>query len=92
MSENSADAMTQEERALAIERLYKEAFARFGGMALWNRKPVPSPDATHALIVARQLRLEGNMAARRLAEKIEALCRADQQNPSQALAAAGDPS
>jgi hypothetical protein len=52
--------------------LYRRAFDEFGALALWNSTPVPNPRPEDALAVARALRFEGNMDARRLAEQIEA--------------------
>ena len=52
--------------------LYRRAFAEFGGRALWNIrevKAVPTLDEVRA--ITRQLRTEGDMNARRLAEQIE---------------------
>ena len=59
-----------------LTRLYREAFERFGPMALWSSRPVAVPTAAAALAITRSLRVEGNLEARRLAERIEALCRA----------------
>jgi hypothetical protein len=59
-----------------IERLYRQAFAEFGVMALWSSRPVAHPRAADALAITESLRVEGNRDARRLAEQIEALCRA----------------
>jgi len=56
--------------------LYRRAFSEFGGMALWNIKAQASPTPEHALVVARALRQGGDLQARRLAEEIEAACRA----------------
>ena len=55
-----------------LRRLYERAFAEFGTAALWNRQPVADPTPGDALVVARALRREGDMKARRLAEDIEA--------------------
>lgn len=57
-------------------RRYREAFAKFGARALWNKRMLDVPDPDDALVVARALRLEGNREARRLAEQIEQACRA----------------
>lgn len=57
--------------------LYKLAFAEFGTRALWNLKRLEDPKPKDALVVARQLRVEGDMHARKLAESIERLARAD---------------
>jgi len=56
--------------------LYRQAFEAFGIKALWNRAPAKEPTAQDALVVANVLRVEGNLAARRLAEDIERACRA----------------
>lgn len=56
--------------------LYRRAFAEFGAVALWNKHELAEPSADHALVIARALRSEGNMAARKLAEAIEAAIRA----------------
>lgn len=56
--------------------LYRRAFAEFGACALWNKREIAEPSGEHALVIARALRTEGNMAARRLAEAIEAAVRA----------------
>jgi hypothetical protein len=59
-----------------LRRLYQRAFAEFGAAALWNRRPVVDPTPGDALAVARALRREGDMNARRLAEDIEAAAHA----------------
>jgi len=59
-----------------LKRLYARAFAEFGAMALWNRKQLADPTPADALAIARALRIEGNLAARTLAEDIEAICHA----------------
>jgi hypothetical protein len=56
--------------------LYARAFDEFGAMALWNLRPLANPTQGHALVIAHALRREGNIAARFLAEQIEAACRA----------------
>lgn len=58
-------------------RLYHHAFRDFGAQALWNLRRVEHPTAAQALAITRQLRIEGNMEARRLAEAIERACGAD---------------
>ena len=67
------DAKSQPEE---IERLYRQAFAEFGTLALWSSRAVAHPTAGDALAITESLRVQGNMASRRLAEQIEALCRA----------------
>ena len=56
--------------------LYRQAFDQFGVSALWSSRPVPNPSPADALAITRSLRVEGNLEARRLAEQIEAACRA----------------
>lgn len=56
--------------------LYQQAFEEFGALALWNSRRLTAPSAADALAIARVLRLEGNLRARALAERIEAACRA----------------
>jgi hypothetical protein len=67
--------MDEQERLEEIERLYRQAFAEYGAIALWSSRPVPNPTAADALAITRSLRVEGDMDARRLAERIELLCR-----------------
>ena len=54
--------------------LYRRAFADFGASALWSSRPVPNPTPADALAITGSLRVEGNLAARRLAERIEQAC------------------
>jgi hypothetical protein len=56
--------------------LYRRAFTEFGALALWNVRQLAQPNTADALVVARALRQNGNLSARRLAEQIEAACRA----------------
>lgn len=67
--------MNERERQEVV-RLYRQAFAEFGKVALWSSKPVEQPTAQDALAITESLRVEGNLEARQLAEQIEALCRA----------------
>ncbi len=60
-----------------IADLYRQAFAQFGAVALWNMRPVKDPSPVDALAITEALRIEGNLAARALAYRIERLC-ADQ--------------
>jgi hypothetical protein len=57
--------------------LYRRAFAQFGGRALWNIQEFEDPTIEQVLAITRQLRTEGDMNARRLAEQIEEAARAD---------------
>ncbi len=68
--------MTDDEREREIARFYRQAFAEFGGAVLWSSRPVTKPTAADALAITESLRVEGNLDARRLAERIELLCRA----------------
>jgi hypothetical protein len=56
--------------------LYRSAFAQFGSRALWNARELEDPKPGDALVIARYLRIEGDLAARRLAERIEKACHA----------------
>ena len=56
--------------------LYRRAFEAFGSRALWNIKKFDKPTMPQVLAITRQLRTEGNMSARRLAEQIEKAARA----------------
>jgi hypothetical protein len=56
--------------------LYRRAFQEFGTSALWSSRAVPNPTPSDALAITRSLRVEGNLAARRLAEQIEQACSA----------------
>jgi hypothetical protein len=70
--------MTTYERDKEIERLYKQAFAEYGAVALWNMRAVEHPTPGAALAITSALRTHGSMDGRRLAEHIERLCRAPQ--------------
>ena len=54
--------------------LYNEAFDKYFAIALWNKKRLENPEPGHALVIARALRYEGNLDARRVAEAIEVAC------------------
>lgn len=56
--------------------LYRRAFAEYGTQALWNMRVIETPTPEDGLVVARALRVEGDMGARFLAEEIERVCRA----------------
>ena len=58
--------------------LYRRAFADYGTRALWNMRPVAEPTPADALAITAALRTYGRMDGRRLAERIEELCGADQ--------------
>ena len=56
--------------------LYRQAFAKYRAHALWHMRAFDKPDPEDALAVARALRTEGDLRARRLAEQIEQACHA----------------
>jgi len=56
--------------------LYKQAFAEYRAQALWNVRVLEAPTPEDALVVARALRIEGDLVARALAERIEQACHA----------------
>jgi hypothetical protein len=60
----------------AFVSLYRRAFTEYGTQALWNKRSLEEPTRDDALVVARALRIEGDLEARRLAEQIEQACRA----------------
>jgi hypothetical protein len=67
--------MSEQARALPeFVTLYRRAFADYGARALWNLRVFESPTPDDALVVARALRIEGDMQARFLAEQIERSC------------------
>jgi hypothetical protein len=59
-----------------LRMLYRQAFAEHGARALWSSRPVAVPSLADVLAITESLRVEGNLAARRLAEQIERTCRA----------------
>jgi hypothetical protein len=76
ISETSISETVTPEKDNDYVSLYRRAFAEFGTFALWNVRRFESPTPQDALIVARTLRFEGNLTARRLAEQIEEACHA----------------
>jgi hypothetical protein len=60
-----------------VAELYRRAFAQFRARALWNLQEFEQPTREQALAITRQLRIEGDLNARRLAEQIEQAARAD---------------
>jgi hypothetical protein len=56
--------------------LYRRAFAQYGTQALWNLRPVENPTPADALAITKALRTHAGMEGRRLAERIERVCRA----------------
>jgi hypothetical protein len=65
---------TQQPEDLAS--LYRRAFAEYGTRALWNMRPVEDPTPADALAITKALRTHRRVDGRRLAERIEELCRA----------------
>jgi hypothetical protein len=65
-----------DDRTEDIRALYRQAFRDFGSLALWNMRPIQNPTPADALAITAALRTHGRMDGRRLAERIEALCRA----------------
>ena len=59
-----------------FENLYHRAFADYRLRALRNVRELDHPSAEEALTITRNLRVEGDLTARRLAEQIERACRA----------------
>jgi hypothetical protein len=57
-----------------FKQLYHRAFAAYGPRALWNKQEIENPTQADALVVAKALRVEGDRAARKLAERIEMAC------------------
>ncbi len=66
------------DREQRIAALYAEAFDKYGVWALWNLRRHEKPTVAQAPAITLSLRIEGDMGARRLAEEIERLARADQ--------------
>ena len=71
---NGKDQETQKQARLRA--LYARAFDEFGTRALWNMRRFEEPGPGDVLAMTRQLRIEGDLAARSLAEQIEKLIRA----------------
>ncbi len=59
-----------------VARLYRQAFRDFGAQVLWSRRESPAPTIAQALVVADNLRREGDLRSRALAVEIERACRA----------------
>jgi hypothetical protein len=59
-----------------IPTLYRRAFAEYGPQALWNMRAMEDPTPADALAITKALRTHGGMEGRRLAERIERVCRA----------------
>jgi predicted lipid carrier protein YhbT len=76
MSEQSNSTAEDQTPLPEFVTLYRRAFADYRVQALWNMRFFEAPTEADALVVARALRIEGDMQARRLAEQIEQVCRA----------------
>ena len=79
MADHDPSTKTGSHKALTkaeIVGLYRRAFARFGTRALWNIQELEDPTVEQVLAITRQLRIEGDMDARCLAEEIEEAARA----------------
>ncbi len=75
MNETEQEIAAAERRA-RLRALYARAFDEYGTRALWNMRRFEEPEPSDVLAMTRQLRIEGNLSARRLAEQIEMLIRA----------------
>jgi hypothetical protein len=67
---------TEAQQPEDLASLYRRAFAEYGTRALWNMRPAEDPTPADALAITKALRTHGRMDGRRLAERIEELCRA----------------
>jgi hypothetical protein len=77
MENRGPSAKTASRKApTTVVGLYRRAFALFGTRALWNIRELEEPTVEQVLAITRQLRTEGDMNARRLAERIEEAARA----------------
>lgn len=70
-----ADISAEPEAPEDFATLYRRAFRDFGASALWSSRAVRNPTPDDALAITGSLRLEGDLRARRLAERIEEACR-----------------
>jgi len=66
--------MDTTERLREIEHLYRQAFADYGAVALWNMKPVENPTPGAALAITSALRTYGSMDGRRGWPNISSVC------------------
>jgi hypothetical protein len=60
--------MTVESPRPEFESVYHPAFSDYKLRALWNVRELEHPSPEEALTIARNLRVEGDLSARRLAE------------------------
>lgn len=68
---NPSKPDTENGEGESLTALYNRAFTEFGARALWNVKQLDDPDPHIIRRTARQLRIEGDLEARRLAERME---------------------
>lgn len=74
MKEFSKSRATDSQAPTGREKLvglYRRAFAQYCARALGNIREYDDPTLAQILAITRQLRTEGDMNARRLAEEIE---------------------
>jgi hypothetical protein len=76
MSHKPASTDSKRSPAEQVVGLYRRAFAEYGARALWNITEYEDPTIEQVLAITRQLRTEGDVKARRLAEEIEQAARA----------------
>jgi hypothetical protein len=63
----------QPSRESSLQALYEQAFKDYGAQCLWNARPPLNPDGLR--VIVGRLRKHGDMAAWRLANRIEeAIC------------------
>lgn len=75
MNETEQETAAVERRA-RLRALYARAFEEYGTRALWNMRRFEEPELGDVVATTRQLCIEGNLAARRVAEQIEMPIRA----------------
>ncbi len=76
MSQSAAAAVETHVEVPEYVALYRLAFDKYRSRALWNLRLLDDPSEDDALVIAHALRVEGDMSARFLAERIERACRA----------------
>jgi hypothetical protein len=77
MLEEKRTIRNEDEKRGELHELYTRAFVVFGTRALWNMRQLDDPTREDILAMTRQLRIEGNLAARRFAEQLERMSLAD---------------
>jgi len=80
---------TEPEEPENLTTLYRRAFAEYGH-ALWNLRQVKLPTPADALAITQALRTHGHMQGRRLAERIEDLCRRTREGKREAIVSRRD--